>query len=209
MTKIEKTIAHIFSIILHPFFMATYGVCLLFVYTDFKFLFAGQFIRFLAPVFILSFLIPANIIFLMKKAKLISDYDLKNKNERYLPFLAIFVCYGLMFFFFYNAHIFIWFLALLISPLILLIIASAINLFWKISAHMMGIGGLIGGVMSVSYYVKAINPYILFIILFILAGCLGVSRLILDRHTPAQVYAGFIIGFAITFISVCVSILFV
>lgn len=202
----EPLAARIISIILHPLFMGMYAVGLLFVYTDFKFVFANQILFFLAPFFILTFLIPANALFLLKKAHLIKDYDLKDRKERFLPFLIIFCCYALLFYYFYQAGLYVWFLSLLLAPLFLLIITAIISTFWKISAHMMGIGGLIGGVLSVCYNVKGLNPFFLFIILFILAGCLGVSRLILKRHTPAQVYTGFVIGLAVTYISVAIGV---
>ena len=201
----EPLLPRIISIVLHPFLMAMYGVCLLFVYTDFKFILAGQFLVFLAPVFVFTILIPVNVLFIFKRIGLISDYDLKDKKERLVPFLSILISYLLQFYYFYDAGLYIWFLALLLAPSILIIIGAAITLRWKISAHMMGIGGLIGGVLSVCYFVKGTNPYILFIILFILAGCLGSARLILKRHTPAQVYAGFLLGFAVTFACVWIG----
>ena len=70
---------------------------------------------------------------------------------------------------------------------------------------MMGIGGLIGCTLSVCYNIKGLNPFVLFIILFILAGCLGVSRLVLKRHTPAQVYIGFLVGFVISYLCVWIG----
>lgn len=201
----EPIPARIVSIALHPFFMAVYGVCLLFLYTDFKFIFEGQFLIFIAPVFVFTLLIPVNILFIFKKMGLIKDYDLKDKEERFMPFIAILLSYLLLFFYFYNAGLYTWFLALLLSPSILLIVSAILTRYWKISAHMIGIGGLIGGVLSVCYFVKGANPYILFIILFILAGCLGTARLILKRHTPAQVYVGFLLGLAVTFACVWVG----
>lgn len=70
---------------------------------------------------------------------------------------------------------------------------------------MAGMGGLIGTVFSVCYNIKGQNPYILFIILIILVGALGVSRIILKRHTPAQVYAGFILGLVISYTAVFIG----
>jgi hypothetical protein len=201
----EPILPRIISIVLHPFFMAVYGVCLLFVYTDFKFIFAGQFLVFIAPVFVFTLLIPVNIIYILKRMGLIKDYDLKDRKDRLGPFVAILLCYILLFYYFYSAGMYIWFLALLLAPCILIIISAIITIYWKISAHMMGIGGLIGGVLSVCYFVKGTNPYVLFIVLFILAGCLGTARLILKRHTPAQVYAGFLLGFTITALCVWVG----
>lgn len=201
----EPLLPRIISIVLNPLFMAAYGICLLFLYTDFKFIFAGQFIRFLAPVILLSCCIPATGIFLLQKMGIIKDFDLRDKNDRFFPFLITFICYGLLFFYFLKAGLFFWFLGVLIAPLVLIVIGAITSMYWKISAHMLSFGGLIGSVLSVCYNVKGINPYILFIILFILAGCLGVSRLILKRHTPAQVYVGFIIGVVASYLCVWIG----
>lgn len=195
----EPVLANIVSIVLHPLFMALYGICLLFVYTDFQFIFAGQYLTFIIPVFFMGCFIPASSIYFLKRGGFIRDYDLKEKSDRFLPYLITFISYAMLGFFFYKAGMYMWFLSLLAAPLLLLIIGGIINIWWKISAHMMGIGSLIGGILSVCYNVKGINPFVLFIILFILAGCLGVARLMLKRHTPAQVYAGFLLGLVVTY----------
>ena len=70
---------------------------------------------------------------------------------------------------------------------------------------MFGIGGLVGGAMSVSYFVERSNPYYLFMGLFILAGLIGTSRLILKRHTLPQVIAGFLLGFLLSFVFVWIG----
>lgn len=203
--KNGPVLARIISTALHPLFMTIYGVCLLFVYTDFGFLFAGQFSTFLLPVFFMSCFIPASSIYFLKKGGYIKDYSLSDKEDRFLPFVIALISYGMLLVFFFKASLYIWFLCLLAAPILLIIISGIITFKWKISAHMIAIGGLIGGVMSVCYNVKGVNPFILFIILFILAGCLGVSRLILKRHTPAQVYAGFLLGFFITYFCVWIG----
>lgn len=69
----------------------------------------------------------------------------------------------------------------------------------------MGMGALTGCILSICYHVKGLNLYVLFIILFILAGCLGVSRLALNRNTPAQVYAGYLIGIAVSYLTVWIG----
>ncbi|MDU1891108.1 MAG: phosphatase PAP2 family protein [Dysgonomonas sp.] len=201
----EPVWAQITSIVLHPLLMTLYGVCLLFLYTDFSFMFAGQFSRFFIPVLFLSCVVPLTCIYIMKRMGVISDYDIKNKNERFVPFLATFLSYSILVYFFYLSGLYIWFLTMLAAPLILILIGAITTHYWKISAHMMGIGCLIGCILSVCYNIKGINPYHLFIILFILAGCLGVSRLILKRHTPAQVYVGFLVGLVVSYICVLIG----
>lgn len=197
--------ARIISIILHPFFMGIYGVSLLFLYTDFRLIFAGQFTRFITPVFFLTCVIPASSIFFLRKAGLIKDYDLKNRNDRFIPFVAAFCSYCLLIYYFVSAGLYAWFIGILVAPIVLIVIAAITTKFWKISAHMMGIGGLIGCTLSVCYNVKGLNPFILFIILFILAGCLGVSRLMLQRHTPGQVYTGFLVGLIVSYLCVLIG----
>lgn len=195
----ESVLANIVSIALHPLFMGLYGICLLFVYTDFQFIFAGQLISFIIPIFFMGCFIPAASIYFLKKGGFIRDYELTEKSDRFLPYLITFISYAMLGFYFFKAGMYIWFLSLLAAPLLLLVIGAIITIWWKISAHMMGIGSLIGGVLSVCYNVKGINPFVIFIILFILAGCLGVARLVLKRHTPAQVYAGFLLGLVVTY----------
>lgn len=196
--------AVIISFVLHPIFMGVYGIILLFLYTDFNIIFARQFFRFISPVLFLTCIIPASSIYFLQKAGLIKDYSLSDKNDRLIPYILSFLSYALLVYYFNSAGLYMWFISTLVAPMILIAVTAIINIFWKISAHMVGIGGLIGCTLSVCYNVKGINPFILFIILFILAGCLGVARLILKKHTQAQVYIGFLVGIAISYF--CVKI---
>lgn len=198
----EPIIARIFSIILHPLFMVLYAVILIFIHTDFKFLFANQFVRFMTPILFFSCIVPVTGMYFLKISGTIQNFNLNNKKEWLLPFSVFFLSYGLLFYYFFSAKLYIWFLAVVAVPMILLIVYTIISRFWDISAHMIGMGGLIGSIMSVCYNIKGLNLYILFIILFILAGCLGVSRLAAKKSTPAQVYVGFLIGIIISYLTV-------
>ncbi|MDR1092443.1 MAG: hypothetical protein LBL79_15350 [Prevotella sp.] len=200
----EPVLAHVISFVLHPLLMVVYVIALIFVYTDFKFLYGNQFIQFIAPAFFLSCAIPVSGIYTLKVTKLITDYKFR-KGERFLPFIIFFFSYGLLFYYFFSARLTIWFLAVLAIPVMLFIIYSLISVFWRISIHMMGIGGLTGSIMSICYNIKGLNLCVLFIILFILAGSLGVSRLALNRSTPAQVYAGFLVGIVVSYLTVWIG----
>lgn len=154
----------------------------------------------IAPIAILTCIFPINAIFLLKRFGVVKDYALTDRKDRIFPFIIVFFCYAFLIYYFSLPNIPTWFITALSMPLALLVIAGIITFFWKISAHMISIGGLIGATLSISYYPFGVNPYGLFIILFVLAGCLGASRLILHRHTPAQVYAGFATGLIISII---------
>ncbi|GHV16578.1 hypothetical protein FACS1894169_10480 [Bacteroidia bacterium] len=197
-------LARIISFVLTPLLMVVYVITFIFIYTDFKFLYGNQFIQFIAPAFFLSCAIPVSGIYTLKVTKLITDYKFR-KGERFLPFTIFFFSYGLLFYYFFSAKLTIWFLAVLAVPMMLLIIYALVLMFWKISVYMLGIGGLIGSIMSICYNIKGLNLSVLFIILFILAGSLGVSRLTLNRNTPAQVYAGFLIGIVVSYFTVWIG----
>lgn len=91
------------------------------------------------------------------------------------------------------------------ASVVIMVIAIIITLKWKISAHMFGVGGLIGGAMAVSYYVERTNPYYMLMGLFLMAGLVGTSRLLLRRHTLYQVIAGFLLGFMVSFVFVWIG----
>lgn len=70
----------------------------------------------------------------------------------------------------------------------------------KTSLHTIGIGGLIGFVMVMSYAYQ-LNFNSLIAGLFVIGGIIGVSRLALNVHSPKEVYIGFLIGLISQFIS--------
>ncbi len=202
---IGEKLALVLSGLLHPVFIMTYGIALLFVYTDFQYIFARQFGRFIYPVLVFSCLIPVACIVVFKRSGYLSDYAMSKKEERGLPLVVTLVSYFVLFFYFYKAGLYTWFLAILLVPIVLMLITGAINIYYKISAHMLGMGALIGTVFSVCYNIKGLNPYLLFMILIILAGALGVSRLVLKRHTPMQVYLGFLVGLVVSYLTIYIG----
>ena len=199
-----KTMAHIISTIFQPLLMPIYGIALLFVYTHIHYMYSQNFWAIMLPVILFSFVLPSLAIYAMYKLKLISDLSLSNRHERFIPYILVLLSYSFMIFHYYRIGMPSWFLMLIIAPIIVMIFAIIITIWWKISAHMFGVGSLLGGVMGVCYFVEKSNPYYLFMILFVLSGLVGTSRLILRRHTPGQVYAGFLLGFSVTF--ACIGI---
>ena len=200
-----KLLAHFISSVFQPLLMPIYSVLLLFVYTHFKFIYANQFFTLLIPTVLFTFLIPGVLIYMMLRVGIISDLSLLKRRDRFAPYAITMLSFGFLIYYFYNLGLPTWFLMMLVAPILTMIIATVITLWWKISANMFGVSSLIGGVMSISYFVEKSNPYFLFILLFGIAGMIGVSRLILRRHTPNQVYAGFLLGFVVSFTCVWIG----
>ncbi len=194
-----KLLSHFISSVFQPLLMPIYSVALLFVYTHFRYIYVNQFFTLLIPTVLFTFLIPGMLIYIMMRVGIISDLTLLKRRDRFAPYAVTMLCFGFLIYHFYNLALPLWFLLMLVAPIVTMILATIITLWWKISAHMFGVSSLLGGVMSISYFVERGNPYLLFILLFVISGMVGVSRLILRRHTPNQVYAGFLLGFIVSF----------
>jgi len=200
-----KSISHVISTVFQPLLMPTYEVMLLFVYTYFGTMYRHQFWQIITPVVLFSFVVPTILIIMLYRMDFISDLSLKVRRERFYPYIVTLLSYTAMIVFYYRMHMPLWFLMIMAASIVIMVIAILITLKWKISAHMFGIGGLIGGAMAVSYYVERSNPYYMFMGLFIIAGLVGTSRLILRRHTLYQVIAGFLLGFIVSFVFVWIG----
>lgn len=200
-----KQFSRFISTIFMPLFMPTYNVALIFVYTYFNYVYAGHFYALIVPTILFTFLLPGILIFVMHQIGIISDLALPYRRDRFMPYAVTVMSFSFLIFYFYRLGLPVWFLTMIGSSIVVMLVATIITLWWKISAHMFGVSGLLGGVMAVSYFVEKSNPTSLFIILFIITGMVGTSRIILKRHTPAQVYAGFFLGFIVSFLGVWVG----
>ncbi|MCD7938246.1 MAG: phosphatase PAP2 family protein [Tannerellaceae bacterium] len=194
-----RLFANIISIIFHPLLMVTYGVILALSYTYLSIYPANikQFL--LMGVFLTTAVIPGAFIFLLVRTGGASDLELTNRKERLIPYLIIILSNITCLFLMFRMKVPDWLIDLIMGVCVALIISFCINFFWKISAHALGIGGLLGAVMGMSEMYR-LNPYPLFIALIIAAGLVGTSRIILKKHTPLQVYAGFTLGLVTTYL---------
>ena len=64
--------------------------------------------------------------------------------------------------------------------------------FWKISLHLIGIGGVLGVFLALQIIKGGLLNLIVALIL--VSGILAFARLKEKAHSPAQVYAGFLLG---------------
>lgn len=202
-----KLFANITSFLFHPLLMITYGILLALTYTylaiypfSMKLLIAGG-------TFLSTAVVPGLFILLMVKSGAAVDVELSDRRERLVPYLIFITSILLCVFFLYKMLMPFWLLAMMIGACVALLLAIVVNFYWKISAHAIGIGGLLGGIMGVAR-IHLMNPYWSFIVVLLIAGFVGTSRIFLKRHTPMQVYAGFCLGFICTFVASLLSYIY-
>ncbi|MDX2172050.1 MAG: hypothetical protein SFY56_02970 [Bacteroidota bacterium] len=192
-----KGLALFISVLFHPMLMATYGCLLLFfgiknsVY-DFMTPIETKW-RITLIVFLFSFLFPALNILILVKMKRLPTITLSNPRDRTFPYVMTSVFYFGLFYLLMDINIWNSIKVFIIGAGLAILLTALINLRYKISAHMVGIGGLLGILISLSYLIKY-DMTLFYILIIILAGFVGFARLYLNEHKPSQLYTGFILG---------------
>ncbi len=191
----SERLARVVSYVLHPLLMPTYGLILLFSLNSFVSIimpFKAR-VAMVVVIFLNTALVPALFFVFLKSKRVISSLKMENRHERIIPFVITaifyFVTYVMMQKF--NLPRIIYYL--IFGSACLIILSMTINFWWKISIHMIGVGGMTGAFACIAVYL-GINPLILLVALLLASGLTGFSRLRLLAHTPAQVYAGFATG---------------
>jgi membrane-associated phospholipid phosphatase len=77
------------------------------------------------------------------------------------------------------------------------ILLTIISFFWKISAHMTGLGGLLAVVLILGNKFPTFEVLYPLLCALLLCGVVASSRLLLQAHRPVEVYAGWMLGFVI------------
>lgn len=148
-------------------------------------------------VFIATGILPVLITIVLKKIGIVSSLHMPKKEERMLPFL---ITGGL---YYVVIYLFTSYWQLPLNPLIYqfmfgatlaILIGMMITYKWKISVHMIGVGGVVGILTVLSKHGDVLIG--LLSISIVLAGLIAFGRLQLKAHSIKQVIAGFLLGFS-------------
>lgn len=189
--------AHLISVVLHPLFIPFYVVMFLIYfhpsyfsgfssYTKIKLLLATAQNTIFYPVF---------AILLMKALGFIKSIYLHTQQDRIGPYLAN------MIFYFWMARVFFKFqpeltpvLATFMTGVFLTTAVGLIaNIFYKISMHAIGCGGLVGLFLIIMNSNSMLMTWPICIALLI-TGIVCSARLLISDHTPKEIYMGLLVG---------------
>jgi len=191
----EKKFAMAVSVIFQPIFVPLYSLIILFnADTYITYAVQPEVKKFIYLITLLNTVIlPIGVFYYFYRAKLIETIHMHTAKERSLPFLTTIVFHMSTFYLFSKALMPSLFPNLVLGAAFSVSMAFIINLKWKVSIHMLGMGGIVGTIIGLilRYQVDATQ---LVMALVILSGIVGFSRLKLNAHTPLQVYVGFVLG---------------
>lgn len=195
-----KSLAKTFSILFHPLLLPSIGIIILFnsgsvlEYLPFQ---AKKII--LLVVGVSTFILPLTFVPFFIFQKIIKNVQMENNRERLIPFFVTSVLYIFCYYLLVRLGAPQTILKFVLAASTTVVILFLFSFKWKISAHMMGIGGLTGALIAVSFRLNVNLEYFIIGTVFV-SGLIGFSRLKLNTHTPCQIYTGWLVSVLVTFI---------
>ncbi len=200
----EIRIAKIISYLFHPLLMLIYGLVLLFsinIFLPLVLSLQGE-IYVLSIAFIAGVIFPLSFMYFLLRTRVIRSFALESKEERTIPYLMTGIFYYFIFYLFKEIGLPPLYFVFILNTTLLVFITLLINFWWKISAHMIAIGAVVGCVSGISIKLGlTLTPVIAALLL--VAGLIAFARLKLNAHTNSQIYTGFFMGL------ICMLILFI
>jgi len=190
-------LTQLISILLHPMFMPLLAVHLtLLVLPSLAFTLSQNLLLIYGILVFSTMILPlVSIFWLMRKGK-VSSLEMSNHKERSLPLFKTVIWMSFGYYLLQNLLFYTPILkAELLGAIIIILIAAIVSKYWKISLHLLGIGGVVGVFIAL----QIIHGDFLYLLLFfiLLSGLLGVARIKQKAHNYAQVYAGFLVGLSV------------
>lgn len=195
MYKFEVKAAEAVSTVFHPVIMPLAGFVII-IYSgtyagNLEPAARGNLILLLAG---LTVVLPLIFIPLYMYVKLIKDVTMEDRRERLVPMYITLACYLFAFILIRNMPLSNIYNNFMVGVCLTLLLVIIVSMYWKISMHMAGLGGVVALILYLSFRLS--TDLMIFLIVSLLAsGFTACARLITGSHTPAQVYAGFALGF--------------
>jgi hypothetical protein len=189
-------LARFLSFILHPVVMPTYALILIFSlnkYLNYTTTFSTKLALFTVIIFN-TLIMPIFISYLLMKRGYIKSFYMEERHERSVPFIIQAALMMIAYYMLTQIPLPRLFYLLILGAIAAIIIVVLVNFRWKISIHMVGIGGITGMLFGISSLLF-LDLRIPIIISILIAGYLGTARLRMGAHQPSQIYAGYLVGF--------------
>lgn len=198
--KILRALATVISYVFHPVFMPVVLILLLYRLAPVNFAgiplesFRLMFVR----IALNSLFFPLLGVALLKALGFIKSIQMEDRKDRLLSLIVI------MIFYFWTNHVFknmpggspFIIRALLLGSFWGIVAIFMVSIFFKISMHTTAAGGMIG-IMIILLFINPINMAVPLFAGIFLAGLIGTSRLLLNAHTPLEIWAGYALGIVV------------
>ena len=189
--------AEILSVVFHPIFIPLYGLIIIYSSNTLHSFLPLQLKR---MIFILvmanNVLLPMALATVLYARGAISTFNARDRNERVLLLTFSLVMYSLTAFLLLRMQVPGLFRAFFIAIAVVTLITLLITVFYRISLHASGIGGLLALVLFMAglYHIGMVWQTVA---VLLTGSAVLSSRIYLEDHSPAEVWSGFFAGAAI------------
>ncbi|WP_461149818.1 hypothetical protein [Spirosoma pulveris] len=161
----------------------------------------------LVLIFVGTFMTPSLLIYYLFRAGYVKSLKMTTLSDRRLPYFLTALVYTI------TAYLFTYQMqglsslapeigTLIASIAVSILLVGLISLSWQISAHCVGIAGVVGVVASFMIRFSITDLFFPMLLLVMLTGFVASARLRLNAHTPAQILAGLALGLTVSLLTV-------
>ncbi len=203
--------AKLISILFHPLLLATYlfGLLSFTLPSALDPIQSNGYKSFILLIFLATFLLPVLNLFIFKLFGSLPSITMHTRQERVVPFTFIAILYGLVTYLFYarfRVGLSDNILKLMLIIDLLILIATLITIFYKLSVHSLAVWGFLGILIPLNKVSENGLLLVPTVVLLVIAGLVMSSRLQLQAHSIREIVVGSLVGYATSF--VCMMILF-
>ena len=132
-------------------------------------------------------------IYVYRKLNGWAPVQLRLRENRAIPYILFILSYVACLHLMFRMHMPRYMCGILVSALLIQMVCVIVNVWWKISMHSAGAGGVIGALVAYSVLFM-FNPVWWLCVTVLISGAVGTARMLLRQHSLAQVVAGTLVG---------------
>lgn len=186
-------IAWLFSLVFRPYHLPLVGFVTLFAFTYLRVVPFVYKMYVLGLVYVFTVLLPRLCVWVYRKLGGWAPHQLRLREYRAVPYVLFILSYMACLYLMMQSHMPPYMCGILISALLIQMVCAIINVWWKVSVHCAGSGGVIGALVAYSM-LFSFNPVWWLSLCILISGAVGSSRMWLRQHTLAQVVVGTLVG---------------
>jgi hypothetical protein len=198
-----KIAAKVISIIFHPLLVGVYMAYYVIYINPYYFQYStplNNLYQFMT-VANNNFVFPTLVVLLLKGLGFNASIYLRTQNERIVPYMACIIFFFWTWYVFYNNVAIPQVLKDAMQGIFYAAIAGSIaNIYFKISMHAMGMGGLLGMMLVILFdgHLYGLLPLVLS---FLITGVVISARMVASDHKNGDLLAGLLAGFLAQMVS--------
>lgn len=196
-------IARIISVVFHPLLLPTYWTILMakVLPRGLEPFVEAQHLHLIGLIFIMTFFLPVVFFGLLKAIGILPSMNMHERKDRVKPFIFTSLWYVIV-----AVQLVLRdqisvndnFMKFLIIIDVLVFMGTFFTFFFKISVHSIGMWGLVGMLLGLSFFQEDNTLLIPLVGILALAGVVMSSRLQLNAHTPKEIAVGSVVGLIVS-----------